>query len=439
MNSCLADLSRLIPPHYQRKGRGRIEKTEIIEMAIRHLKHLQTEVLHKEREYQTGYNDCMKEVGKYLYDSQMQDYCCRLLQHLQDHCDEVVKNDFLKTRCPADNISASSGSPHNNFHPSAPLSQLRDMLPSDVEHSNDHSDVKDLSFRTHNQQINNTPAHSQPHQAAVITSTGSSSALLHHDSSNHDFESSREPPSSNHESDITHSPPHPAHHSVDSILQSVRLRNFSESSHDIEHNNNYKFKNHIKERFNHDVHLHDDSTVDTCIAPPSNLDTITEAKDLAPKRRRFDTTNTSSSGTPPRVEENNTARPLPPTSFSDIKNEIAPPKINGTSNGLLKSHAQHFAVPIFALHTQGYYIPLHIDYNVLIPFLNGIDLLDKSFCPVPVFHPVNLNVNYCSPHISTGVNGGNNSSGASIATSGVSAFLNKQQVKTTPKIETNGW
>ncbi|KOB76630.1 putative class b basic helix-loop-helix protein, partial [Operophtera brumata] len=41
MNNCLADLSRLIPPEYLKKGRGRVEKTEIIEMAIRHLKYLQ--------------------------------------------------------------------------------------------------------------------------------------------------------------------------------------------------------------------------------------------------------------------------------------------------------------------------------------------------------------------------------------------------------------
>lgn len=41
MNNCLADLSRLIPPEYLKKGRGRVEKTEIIEMAIRHLKFLQ--------------------------------------------------------------------------------------------------------------------------------------------------------------------------------------------------------------------------------------------------------------------------------------------------------------------------------------------------------------------------------------------------------------
>lgn len=41
MNNCLADLSRLIPAEYLKKGRGRVEKTEIIEMAIRHMKHLQ--------------------------------------------------------------------------------------------------------------------------------------------------------------------------------------------------------------------------------------------------------------------------------------------------------------------------------------------------------------------------------------------------------------
>lgn len=44
MNNCLADLSRLIPAEYMKKGRGRIEKTEIIEMAIKHMKYLQSNV-----------------------------------------------------------------------------------------------------------------------------------------------------------------------------------------------------------------------------------------------------------------------------------------------------------------------------------------------------------------------------------------------------------
>ena len=41
MNNYLADLSRLLPPASMKKGRGRIEKTEIIEMTIKHMKHLQ--------------------------------------------------------------------------------------------------------------------------------------------------------------------------------------------------------------------------------------------------------------------------------------------------------------------------------------------------------------------------------------------------------------
>lgn len=44
MNNCLADLSRLIPTEYMKKGRGRVEKTEIIEMAIKHMKYLQDRV-----------------------------------------------------------------------------------------------------------------------------------------------------------------------------------------------------------------------------------------------------------------------------------------------------------------------------------------------------------------------------------------------------------
>ena len=62
MNNCLADLSRLIPSSYLKKGRGRIEKTEIIEMAIKHIRHLQSHPCTKvegcelESEIKTGLN-----------------------------------------------------------------------------------------------------------------------------------------------------------------------------------------------------------------------------------------------------------------------------------------------------------------------------------------------------------------------------------------------
>lgn len=91
MNSCLADLSRLIPPQFQRKGRGRIEKTEIIEMSIRYMKQLQNqECLHKENVYKMGYDECLQQAANFLY-STHRELCFQLMDHLKEH-----SNDFLK-------------------------------------------------------------------------------------------------------------------------------------------------------------------------------------------------------------------------------------------------------------------------------------------------------------------------------------------------------
>lgn len=91
MNSCLADLSRLIPPQFQRKGRGRIEKTEIIEMSIRYMKQLQNqECLHKENVYKMGYDECLQQAANFLYNTH-RELCFQLMDHLKEH-----SNDFLK-------------------------------------------------------------------------------------------------------------------------------------------------------------------------------------------------------------------------------------------------------------------------------------------------------------------------------------------------------
>lgn len=91
MNSCLADLSRLIPPQFQRKGRGRIEKTEIIEMSIRYMKQLQNqECLHKENAFKMGYDECLQQAANFLYNSHP-DICFQLMDYLKEH-----SNDFLK-------------------------------------------------------------------------------------------------------------------------------------------------------------------------------------------------------------------------------------------------------------------------------------------------------------------------------------------------------
>lgn len=84
MNSCLADLSRLIPPQYQRKGRGRIEKTEIIEMSIRYMKQLQNqEFLHKENMYKMGFEECLQQAANYLYAGH-REVCIQMVDHLKE-------------------------------------------------------------------------------------------------------------------------------------------------------------------------------------------------------------------------------------------------------------------------------------------------------------------------------------------------------------------
>merc|ERR1719290_904387 len=112
MNNCLADLSRLIPSSYLKKGRGRIEKTEIIEMAIRHMKHLQHHPCSKPEgcdlqneieaglsktnsveSFRVGYHECLTESMHFLVEKEGlysgNSFCVRLMAHLQKHYDRL--------------------------------------------------------------------------------------------------------------------------------------------------------------------------------------------------------------------------------------------------------------------------------------------------------------------------------------------------------------
>ena len=112
MNNCLADLSRLIPSSYLKKGRGRIEKTEIIEMAIKHIRHLQShpctkvegcELAHEiesglskassVESFRVGYHECLTETMHFLVEKEGlyagNSFCVRLMTHLQKHFDKL--------------------------------------------------------------------------------------------------------------------------------------------------------------------------------------------------------------------------------------------------------------------------------------------------------------------------------------------------------------
>lgn len=305
--------------------------------------------------------------------------------------------EYFKSRCNGD--MAGAGSPSAYHHPNPPLSQLREMLTtsaSEAEHnSDDHHDVKDLSFR------------SKPPQAPSITSTGvvPSNNIHHMDTS--DYDSTRSPTTSSETPSTTStrmttaninqhlgnlSPPH-AH---ENVLRTVRMRKLSETSTDVEHgNNNYKFKNYIQQRFTHENYHSEESM-------QSNQCATEHDKDHHEKK--------SSASTPPM---NGDAAKT--NGHHDVKNEIlivsspSPAhqqpsqrngKIpNGTVNGNVNGNQaiiphHSIPIPVFACHTQGFYVPLNVDYDLLIPFLGGMDLLSKNYAHMPPLHPISINVNY---------------------------------------------
>jgi hypothetical protein len=84
-----------------RKGRGRVEKTEIIEMAIRHLKNLQTQEVLREatyaEHYRSGYNDCVSEAAKFLLRERDEELYYKMITHLRDHMTEAMKGKDTST------------------------------------------------------------------------------------------------------------------------------------------------------------------------------------------------------------------------------------------------------------------------------------------------------------------------------------------------------
>lgn len=89
------------------QGRGRIEKTEIIEMAIKHMKHLQTHkyctddtnceiaaapnLEHEERvrQFRLGFQECLSEAVRFLVEIEGlftgDGLCRRMMDHLHNH------------------------------------------------------------------------------------------------------------------------------------------------------------------------------------------------------------------------------------------------------------------------------------------------------------------------------------------------------------------
>ncbi|XP_035904009.1 transcription factor cwo [Anopheles stephensi] len=506
MNSCLADLSRLIPQQYMRKGRGRVEKTEIIEMAIRHLKNLQNQECGREtacaEQYRLGYNECLTEAAKFMMRERGEEMCFRMVAHLKEHCNEIMKGELAKARCGAE--LANGGSPI--YLASGQLGHLREILtcPSDLEHSsNDHHDVKDLSFRSATSTSSSSHSNNPP-QAAVITSTAPSIVQHLDTSSNHstqDYDAPSPPARSLCSNGGVAGLQQDTNNNInqhESVLRTIRMRKFSEhASPEHEHSHNsYKFKNYIQQRFSQDTHenghgaeydrspvsLHEDqhlhqhssslraspltngssgsvSGADSKSSSTSTLtgksSTVASSSDEPLSLKRKAPSGATSNGAESPAAgggsmENGThhhhhhhhhhnqqngvdcapmekklalsknghtmAASSSVTPLPEIKHELlssiggagAVVALGQTATGPGFAHQHHHQqqqqqqhhhssyhpVPIFACHTQGFYIPLNIDYETLLPYLNGVDLLSKSFLQMPPLHPISISVNY---------------------------------------------
>lgn len=325
----------------------------------------------------------------------------------------------MKSRCGSE---IQNGASPVYLHP-GPLSQLRDMLScsSDVEHSsNDHHDVKDLSFRN-----NTNGSNSNPPQAAVITSTAPN--MQHLDtSSNHstiDFDASspsRISTSStggqmHHNQQDTNNNINAQH---ESVLRTIRMRKFSETSPEHEHSHNsYKFKNYIQQRFSQDTHhVHENGHLTDVAHSPSSIHEdhpLTEVSLPPPaksstnsggSKSKSDCYNSNSGCDEPlslkrKVSCMEQPSPVPLTPREDRDDLLLDRKLKNGFTDIKNEHAARSAyascaVPIFACHTQGFYIPLNVDYETLLPYLNGIDLFGKTYLQMPSLHPISISVNY---------------------------------------------
>ncbi|XP_066986298.1 transcription factor cwo-like isoform X3 [Macrobrachium rosenbergii] len=386
MNNCLADLSRLIPTYYLKKGRGRIEKTEIIEMAIKYMKHLQAHACNQiencdvttkqERtgnqleQYHMGYQECLSETMQFLVESEGffsgDSLCVRLMNHLTKHCEKILNSksgEGYVTRQSGASSSTSSGyhanssstgsSSDGNGNGSTHASEKESAYRSDERPGSDDRDEKSTSSALDSgsgmgsQLREILQQHSGP-GGSVDRRSGYSSGLSSNNSSSGD--------------------------------DSVRM---------------YKFKSNMKHRFSadleqsHQVRKKRRDSESSCgnytdcekdrVTPTGLLPRPTSYQDGFPNEsvKMLD-------GQDSPMLEKNSGTPSPTPKYEHPSGRISPTRHMTEGPG--------GTIPIFALNQNGsFYVPLTIDYSLLAPAMAGLS--ETS----PVLHPVSIYVNFCCP------------------------------------------
>ncbi|XP_049865753.1 transcription factor cwo isoform X3 [Pectinophora gossypiella] len=363
MNNCLADLSRLIPPEYLKKGRGRVEKTEIIEMAIRHLKYLQERANAAERqgdEFRAGYQEAAAEAVRYLIE--VQGYgpgdglCVQLAAQLHRHCENISKGEAVmhreKQRSHAGSSSetASSSSGSLAYKPSV----IATVPPQPTAYPEQYEPER-------------APEQSYPMECDRV--------------------------SLNQMSGTTESDPLPDAEPLPLDGRRKReptLRTVRKPEHNEDYLHSYKFKNSIERRFSRsqDSEVANTSKVNCSHIQAADVLARTahaHAKVYNHKRRRA-------------------AKPAPSTSTSNSGSTEDARDTSPQDTSSESPHHHHYEkpppptqyVPVFALNALGkYYVPLSVEYACLARHLGAYDVLDARAVQLAApLHPVTIHVNF---------------------------------------------
>ncbi|CAG2108115.1 unnamed protein product, partial [Medioppia subpectinata] len=346
MNNCLADLSRLIPTSYLKKssslqGRGRIEKTEIIEMAIKHMKHLQTHKYctddskcelsnapnlddeERVRQYRLGYQECLSEAIRFLVEMEGlftgDGLCRRMMDYLHSHMSTLHKVNQTDKESDVNLMSHSMiGKPRS---PS---------MSESTTSANEKMDINDSEL------IDTKPYHSKPIVTSHLREMLESSSTAKRSKSSPEMSLS------------SHSPP-------------VSPNGFNQNA----DQNVYNFKKQIKDRFQANQKV---------VGPPM--------KSISPLNTAIDDERISNSSLSSLT-----------TQASDHRSDTSGYSSHSSTKSLPTGGAQpSVVVPIFALHPSGnYYLPLTVDASLIGPQMAAKDTEMNSY---PVLHPINITVNF---------------------------------------------
>ncbi|XP_014231229.1 transcription factor cwo-like isoform X2 [Trichogramma pretiosum] len=427
MNNCLADLSRLIPQEYLKKGRGRIEKTEIIEMSIRYMKYL-TGVINDlkrqtgisavashhnddsvdsspprsppvvpavisgnlaQEQYRHGYQDCLQEVVHYLDEEAhmpRETVFSQLVQHLQQHYDKTLSmRDIHGYHQAAEPTLLHSFS---GIASQFGQSRLQDtvQMSNYLNNANNNNNSSSINNNNSNAANNNNSQPQNLSQNGSSNNNNNSSIHQNHNSSDRcsssgvsSYDSSEpltivarpggafQPPhsdDSNHSSGSTSGVSHHHHHHHHNMSPPPAHHNYNGS---VNHNNNNNNNNH-----------HECPRAAAAAAASSY-----KLKNSI--MQRFTADQSSVIKTSPS--------PPPTPQFATC---------NQSSNGIVEPESKHhphqhhqhkqqppLLVPAFALHNAGYYVPLTLDTDCVREKM-ALQEIDTA----PVFHPVNIPVRF---------------------------------------------